>query len=136
MYAQCTLHHSISSAHVVVDNAILALCCSCTCTYIRTYVHPCRLVRLPLCAFYPLCLSLQTCEDGGGPNVFGIGSVDSAQMGDVNTSDWTFTMSYSNAQQAKTSHVAYKLATSGGTQFSFISESPPNTYVSCCLSIS
>ena len=104
--------------------------------YVHTYVHPCRLVRLSLCAFCPLCLFLQVCEDGGGPNVFGIGSVDSAQMGDVNTSDWTFTLSYSNAQQNKASHVTYKLATSGGTQFSFTSENPPNTYVSCRLSFS
>ena len=44
--------------------------------YVHTYVHPCRLVRLLLCAFCPLCLSLQTCEDGGGPNVFGIASMD------------------------------------------------------------
>ena len=30
----------------------------------------------------------------GGGQVFGIASVDSAQFGDVFTSDWTFTMSY------------------------------------------
>ena len=95
-------------------------------------MHPCRLVRLPLCAFCPLCLSLQACEDGGGPNVFGIGSVDSAKMGDVSTSEWTFTMSYSNSEQYKASHVTYKLAASGATQFSFISEDPQSTYVSCC----
>ena len=51
--------------------------------YVHTFVHSCRLVRLPLCAFCPLCLSLQSCEDGGGPNVFGIASVDSAKMGDM-----------------------------------------------------
>ena len=101
--------------------------------YVHTYVHPCRLVRLPLCAFCPLCLSLQACEDGGGPNVFGIASVDSAQFGDVFTYDWTFTMSYTNAQQAKASHATYLLDASGGTQFSFISEDPPNTYVSCAV---
>ena len=64
--------------------------------------------------------------------MFGIASLDSATMGDVTTSGWTFTMSYSNAQQKKASHVTYKLATSGGTQFSFTKEDPPNTYVSCC----
>ena len=104
--------------------------------YVHTFVHSCRLVRLLLCAFCPLCLSLQACQDGGEPLVFGIGSVDSAQFGDVTTSGWTFTMSYTNTQQNKASHVTYKLATSGGTQFSFISESPPNTYVSCSLSLS
>ena len=104
--------------------------------YVHTFVHSCRLVRLLLCAFCPLCLFLQACQDGGEPLVFGIGSVDSAQFGDVTTSDWTFTMSYTNTQQNKASHVTYKLATSGGTQFSFISESPPNTYVSCSLSLS
>ena len=70
----------------------------------------------------------------GGGQVFGIASVDSAQFGDVFTSDWTFTMSYRNAQQAKASHVTYKLAASGETQFSFNSEYSPNTCVSCCLS--
>ena len=74
--------------------------------------------------------------NGGGVNVFGIGSVISASIGDVSTSDWTFTMSYNNAQQAKMSHVTYKLDASGGTRFAFISESPANTYVSCCLSYS
>ena len=108
----------------------------CMYMYIHTYVHPCRLVRLSLCAFCPLCLSLQACEDAGGANVFGIASVDSAQISDVTTSGWTFTMSYTNAQQNKASHVTYKLAASGGTHFSFISESPPNTYVSCRLSFS
>ena len=65
--------------------------------------------------------------------MFGIASVDSAQFGDVTTSGWTFTISYSNAQQKEASHVTYTLAASGGTQFRFISESPVNTYVSCCL---
>ena len=68
--------------------------------------------------------------------MFGIASVTSASIGDVSTSDWTFMMSYSNAQQGKMSHVAYKLDASGGTRFAFISESPANTYVSCCLSYS
>lgn len=60
---------------------ILALCC----TYIRMYIA-CRLVRLLLCAFCPLRLSLQDCQDSGGANVFGVCSVDLAQMGDVTTS--------------------------------------------------
>ena len=86
---------------------------------------------------YPLwcpCLSAQVCQDGGGPNVFGIGSVNSAKIGDVSASDWTFTMSYTNTAQGKTAHVSYTLATSGGTQFTFVSEDPANTYVSWCLS--
>ena len=78
---------------------------------------------------------MQACQDGGGANVYGIGSVNSAQIGDVSTSDWTFTMSYSNAAQRKVCHVAYTLATSGGTQFTFTSENPLNTYVSWCLSL-
>ena len=90
------------------------------------------------CIAYPLCcscLSLQACQNGGGKNIFGIGSVNSAQIGDV-ASDWKFTMTYSNAGQGKTTHVAYTLATSGGTQFTFTGESPPNTYVSWCSSFS
>ena len=86
--------------------------------------------------FFCLRLSLQGCQSDGGDGWWGIASVTSAQMGDVTTSDWTFTMSYTNTQQHKASHVTYKLATSGQPQFSFISESPANTYVSCCLSIS
>ena len=66
-------------------------------------------------------------------NWFGIGSVSSAQIGDVFTTDWTFTMSYSNAQQSKMSRVAYKFAASGGTQFTFTDKKPANTYVSRCL---
>ena len=73
---------------------------------------------------------MQACQYGGGTNVFGIGSVNSAQISDVSTSDWTFTMTYTNAAQAKTTHVAYTLATSGGTQFTFTSEDPASTYVS------
>ena len=69
--------------------------------YVHTYVHPCRLVRLSLCAFCPPCLSLQACEDGGGANVFGIASLDSATMGDVTKSGWTFTISYTNTQQKR-----------------------------------
>ena len=83
-----------------------------------------------------LCLSLQACLTDGGANVFGIGSVNSASISDVSTSDWTFTMSYSNSEQAKMSYVTYKLDASGGTRFAFISEFPTNTYVSCCLSYS
>ena len=79
-----------------------------------------------------LCLSLQACQDGGGVNVFGIGSVDSAQLGEVTTSGWTFTISYSNSMQNKKCHVTYKRAASGGTQFNFISESPQSTYVRSC----
>ena len=86
--------------------------------------------------FFCLRLSLQVCQSDGKEGWWGIGSVTSAKIGDVTTSGWTFTMSYTNAQQKKASHVSYKLAASGGTQFSFISESPANTYVSCCLSIS
>ena len=101
--------------------------------HVRTYVcasmQACQTVSL---AFCPLCLSLQACEDGGGPNVFGIASLDSATMGDVTKSGWTFTISYTNTQQNKASHVTFKLATIGGTQFNFTSEDPPNTYVSCC----
>ena len=70
--------------------------------------------------------------DGGGTNVFGIGSVNSAQMGDVSTSDWTFTMSYNNSVQEKISFVSYTLAATSGTQFTFTSEDPDNTYVSWC----
>ena len=68
--------------------------------------------------------------DGGGANVFGIGSVKSAQFGDVSTSDWTFKMSYSNSVQKKVSEVSYTLAATTGTQFTFISENPADTYVS------
>ena len=106
----------------------------------RMYVHTYVCASMQACQTASLCILssvsvlLQACQDGGEPNVFGIGSVDSAQFGDVTTSGWTFTMSYTNANKA--SHVTYKLATSGGTQFSFISESPENTYVSCCLSFS
>ena len=82
-------------------------------------------------SFCPLCLCLQACQDGGGANQFGIGTVDSAQMGDVTESGWTFTISYTNAQQHKASHVAYTFAASGG-QLTFTKEDPPNTYVSCC----
>ena len=39
MYTLYTLHHSVSSAHVVVDNTIPALCCACTCTFIRMCIH-------------------------------------------------------------------------------------------------
>ena len=88
-----------------------------------------------VCIAYPFCcscLSLQACQNGGGTNVYGIGSVNSAQIGDVSTLDWTFTMSYSNAAQGKTAHVSYTLATSGGTRFTFTSEDPANTYVSWC----
>ena len=81
-----------------------------------------------------LCLSLQACQDGGGANVFGIGSVNSAQIGDVSTSDWTFTMSYTNAVQGKAAHVSYTLAATSETQFTFVSEDPVNIYVSWCLS--
>ena len=80
------------------------------------------------------CLSAQACQDGGGPNVFGIGSVNSAQISDVSTSDWTFTMSYSNAAQGKAARVSYTLAATSGTKFAFTSESPVNTYVSWRLS--
>ena len=73
---------------------------------------------------------MQACQDGGGANVFGIGSVNSTHIGDVSTSDWKFTMSYSNVVQTKKSSVAYTLATSGGTQFTFTSEDPTSTYVS------
>ena len=94
-------------------------------------IHAC--IAYPLCC---LCLSLQACENGGGANIYGIGSVDSAQISDVSTSDWTFTMSYNNTAQAKITHVAYTLATSGGTQFTFTSEQPASTYVSWCFSFS
>ena len=80
------------------------------------------------------CLSLQACQNGGGYNVFGIGSVNSAKIGDVSTSDWTFTMSYSNAAQGKAAFVFYTLAATSETQFTFVSEDPANTYVSWCLS--
>ena len=93
----------------------------CLCTaYLVTYL---------LC--WP-CLSLQACQDGGGTNVFGIGSVKSAQFRDVSTSDWTFKMSYSNSAQKKLAEVSYTLAATNGTQFTFISENPADTYVSWC----
>ena len=87
-------------------------------------------IVLFICTFCCLCLILQACQNGGDPNIFGIGSVTSAQMGDVTKSGWTFKMTYSNAD--KTSHVTYTFATSGKGQLSFINEDPPNTYVSCC----
>ena len=106
------------------------------CMYVHTYVcasmQACQTASL--CILSSVSVLLQACQDGGEPNVFGIASVDSAQFGDVTASGWTFTMSYTNANKA--SHVTYKLAASGGTQLSFISESPTNTYVSCCLSFS
>lgn len=61
-----------------------------------------------------------------------IGSMDSAQMSDVSTSNWTFTVMYTNAAQDKRSLMIYTLARSLGTQFSFTKEDPPNTYVSWC----
>ena len=79
------------------------------------------------CSYY---VSLQACQTGGGFNVFGLGSMNSTQFGNVSASDWTFTMSYSNAQQGKACYVSYTLATTSGTQFYYISESPENTYVS------
>ena len=85
-----------------------------------------------ICTYCCLRLSLQACQNAGDPNIFGIASVDSAKMGDVSTSDWTFTMSYSNLEQSKKCDVTYKLAASGGTQFSFTDEKPTSTYVSCC----
>ena len=81
-------------------------------------------------------MSLQACMDGGGANVFGIGSVNSAKIGDVSTSDWTFTMSYTNAAQGKTAHVSYTLAATSGTKFAFTSEDPVSTYVSWRLHLS
>ena len=80
------------------------------------------------------CLSLQACQNGGGANVFGIGSVNSAQISDVSTSDWTFTISYTNAAQGKAARVSYTLAATSGTKIAFISEDPANTYVSWCVS--
>ena len=103
---------------------------------------PCmRVLRIlhTQCIAYPFCcscLSLQACQNGGGDLIFGIGSMNSAQIGDVSTSDWNFTMIYTNAAQGKTTHVAYTLATSGGTRFTFTSELPANTYVSWCSSFS
>ena len=58
--------------------------------------------------------------------------MNSAQIGDVSTSDWTFKMTYGNTQQEKSSSMSYTLATSGETQFTFSSEDPDNTYVSWC----
>lgn len=84
-------------------------------------------------SFCPLCLCLQACQDGGGTEQFGIGTVDSAQMGDVTESGWKFTISYDNKKQGKTSHVTYTFAASSKGQLSFISESPGSTYVSCRL---
>lgn len=78
-----------------------------------------------------VCLSLQSCESGGGANVFGIGSMNSASVGDVSTIDWEFTMSYSNAAQGMKCHVKYTFAASG-SNLVFIAESSPNVYVSCC----
>ena len=77
-----------------------------------------------------VCLSLQGCQSDGKEGWWGIASVASATIGDVTTSVWTFTMSYSNSQQGKALHVTYTLAASGATQYTFTSESPPNTYVS------
>ena len=46
---------------------------------------------------------------------------------------YTFTMSYSN--QNKQAHVTFTLDASGGTKFTFNSESPTNTYVSWLSSV-
>ena len=68
------------------------------------------------------------CQSDGKEGWWGIASVTSASFGEVTTSGWTFTMSYSNKQQSKASQVSYTLAASGGTQYTFTSEDPPNTY--------
>ena len=79
-----------------------------------------------------LRLSLQGCQSDGKDGWWGIASVKSAQMGEVTTSGWTFTISYSNAQQKKASHVSYTFSASGGTKLTFTKEDPKDTYVSCC----
>lgn len=76
------------------------------------------------------CPYMQACQDGGGIDIFGIGSMDSAVMGDVTTPGYNFTMSYSNGTEGKTSHVTYTLDASGGTRFTFNNEVPADTYVS------
>ena len=99
-------------------------------------VSDCPLCTDTPCTGYSLCclrLSLQACQDAGGANIWGIGSVNSATMGDVTTSGYTFTISYSNTVQQKKALVSYTLDASGGTKFAFISENPANTYVSWFL---
>ena len=87
-------------------------------------------IVLFICTYCCLCLILQACQNAGDPNIFGIASLNSAQMGDVTESGWTFTISYSNADK-KTS-VTYNFGTNDVPQFSFIGEKPQNNYVSCC----
>ena len=94
-------------------------------------------VQCTPCTDYSLCylcmMSLQVCQNDGGPNIFGVGSVNSATFGNVTKPGYTFTMSYSNKD--KIALVAFTLDASGGTRFTFNSEDPPNTYVSCFLQV-
>ena len=78
-------------------------------------------------------MSLQVCQDDGAPNIFGVGSVNSSTFGNVTKPGYTFTMTYSNNN--KQAHVAFTLDATGGTKFTFNSESPTNTYVSCFLQV-
>ena len=76
-------------------------------------------------------MSLQVCENDGAPNIFGVGSADSAQIRDVTTPGYTFTMSYSNLN--KQAQVSFTLDATGEKKFTFNSEDPQNTYASCFL---
>ena len=70
-------------------------------------------------------------------NVWGIASVNSVMWGEVTTPGYTFTISYENAAQNKKLQVSYTLDSgSGSPHLTFTSESPDNTYVSCCSSLS
>lgn len=83
-------------------------------------------------SFCYLCLSLQICKDPHGFQTYGLGSLDSVKFGDVDTTNWTFTMSYSNAAQGKTSHVAYTLAPKSETTFDLTSQYLDDMFVSWC----
>ena len=74
---------------------------------------------------------MQACQTGIGANVFGIGTVDSADIGDVSEYGWTFKISYNNTVQNKNCEVTYTLAATSVTKFTFVTEDPPGTYVSC-----
>ena len=73
---------------------------------------------------------MQACQTGTGANVFGIGTVNSAKIGDVTESGWTFKIFYNNTVQTKNCEVTYTLAATSGTTFTFVKEDPPSTYVS------
>ena len=62
--------------------------------------------------------------------VFGIGTVDSADVGDVAKYDWGFTISYNNTAQGRYCEVIYNLAATSEAKLFFMEEDPPGTYVS------